>query len=159
MRAYITRFSDISELETWVAHKIPLGLSLDYDRLRGKGPGPNGHIAACVAGFTKEGDPIMMTQAPPSTSARYSLVKTYLTPGDAQKTPYTCFILKATPPRKTDLCIGIRPKLAARFHVSVPRTKACICRWFFTLRRCATCLPCASLKTFSSTLLFLSFSS
>jgi hypothetical protein len=58
MRAYITRFSDISELETWVAHKIPLGLSLDYDRLRGKGPGPNGHIAACV-GFTKEGDPII----------------------------------------------------------------------------------------------------
>jgi hypothetical protein len=58
MRAYITRFSDISELETWVAHKIPLGLSLDYDRLRGKGPGPNGHIAACV-GFTKQGDPII----------------------------------------------------------------------------------------------------
>jgi len=58
MRAYITRLSDVSELETWVAHKIPLGLSVDYDRLRGKGPGPNGHIAACV-GFTTEGDPII----------------------------------------------------------------------------------------------------
>jgi len=58
MRAYITRFSDVSELETWVARKIPLGLSVDYDRLRAKGPGPNGHIVACV-GFTADGDPVI----------------------------------------------------------------------------------------------------
>jgi hypothetical protein len=65
IRAYITRLSDVSELETWIAHKIPVGLSLDYDRLRAKGPGPNGHIVACV-GFTKEGDPILND---PGTSA------------------------------------------------------------------------------------------
>jgi hypothetical protein len=58
IRAYVTRFSDISELETWIARKIPVGLSVDYDRLRAKGPGPNGHIVACV-GFTKDGDPIL----------------------------------------------------------------------------------------------------
>jgi hypothetical protein len=58
MRAYITRLSDVSELETWIAHNIPLGLSVDYDRLRAKGPGPNGHIVACI-GFTNDGDPII----------------------------------------------------------------------------------------------------
>jgi hypothetical protein len=65
IRAYITRLSDVSELETWISHKIPVGLSLDYDRLRAKGPGPNGHIVACV-GFTKQGDPILND---PGTSA------------------------------------------------------------------------------------------
>ena len=58
MRAYVTRLSDVSELEAWIVRGIPVGLSVDYDRLRGKGPGPNGHIVACV-GFTKEGDPVI----------------------------------------------------------------------------------------------------
>jgi hypothetical protein len=58
MRAYVTRFSDVSELEAWIAKGIPVGLSVDYDRLRAKGPGPNGHLVACV-GFTKDGDPVI----------------------------------------------------------------------------------------------------
>jgi hypothetical protein len=58
MRAYVARLSDISELEAWIAQRIPVGLSLDYDRLRAKGPGPNGHLVALV-GFTKQGDPII----------------------------------------------------------------------------------------------------
>jgi hypothetical protein len=58
MRAFVTRLTDVSELEAWIAQGIPVGLSVDYDRLRAKGPGPNGHIVACV-GFTKEGDPII----------------------------------------------------------------------------------------------------
>lgn len=58
MRAYVARLSDISELEAWIAAGIPIGLSVDYDRLRAKGPGPNGHLVACV-GFTKDGDPII----------------------------------------------------------------------------------------------------
>jgi hypothetical protein len=58
MRAYVTRFSDISELEDWIATGLPVGLSVCYDRLRGKGPGPNGHFVVCV-GFTKEGDVII----------------------------------------------------------------------------------------------------
>jgi hypothetical protein len=58
LRAYVTRMSDISELENWIAAGIPAGLSLCYDRLRGKGPGPNGHLVVCV-GFTEEGDPII----------------------------------------------------------------------------------------------------
>ena len=58
MRSCVTRLSDVSELEDWVAKGLPVALSLCYDRLRGKGPGPNGHLVVCV-GFTKDGDVII----------------------------------------------------------------------------------------------------
>ena len=58
MRGCVSRFSDVSELEDWIAAGLPVGLSVDYDRLRGKGPGPNGHLVVCV-GFTPEGDVIL----------------------------------------------------------------------------------------------------
>jgi hypothetical protein len=58
MRACVTRMSDVSELEDWIAKGLPVALSLCYDRLRGKGPGPNGHLVVCI-GFTKEGDVII----------------------------------------------------------------------------------------------------
>src|SRR5262249_49084670 len=58
MRAYVTRLSAVSELEAWIEQDLPLGLSVDYDRLRGKGPGPNGHLVVLV-GFTRGGDPII----------------------------------------------------------------------------------------------------
>ena len=58
IRAYVTRLADVSEIETWIAAGIPIGLSVDYDRLRAKGPGPNGHLVVCV-GFTQTGDVII----------------------------------------------------------------------------------------------------
>jgi hypothetical protein len=58
LRAYVARLSDLSELEDWLACGFPIGLSVCYDRLRGKGPGPNGHLVVCV-GFTSAGDPII----------------------------------------------------------------------------------------------------
>jgi hypothetical protein len=58
LRACVVRLSDVAELEAWVARGIPVGLSVDYDRLRGKGPGPNGHLVVLV-GFTEKGDPIV----------------------------------------------------------------------------------------------------
>jgi hypothetical protein len=58
MKGYVTRMTDISELEDWIAAGLPVGLSVCYDRLRGKGPGPNGHLVVLV-GFTKTGDPII----------------------------------------------------------------------------------------------------
>lgn len=58
LRSYVTRLNDVAELEEWIAAGIPVGLSLDYDRLRGKGPGPNGHLVVLV-GFTEKGDPII----------------------------------------------------------------------------------------------------
>ena len=60
MRAYVTRMTDVSELEDWVERGVPVGLSLCYDRLRGKTPKPggNGHLVVCV-GFTEAGDPVI----------------------------------------------------------------------------------------------------
>jgi len=58
MRAYTTRLSDVSELEGFIARGIPVGLSLCYNRLRGKSREPSGHLVVCV-GFTKDGDAIL----------------------------------------------------------------------------------------------------
>jgi Peptidase_C39 like family len=58
MHAYVTRLSDISELEDWIANGIPVGLSLSYNRLRGRIGEPAGHLVVCV-GFTKDGDVIL----------------------------------------------------------------------------------------------------
>jgi len=58
MRAYVTRMSDVSELEDWVSAGIPVGLSLCYDMLRGRPSRSSGHLVVCV-GFTPEGDPII----------------------------------------------------------------------------------------------------
>jgi hypothetical protein len=59
MRAYIARFSDVSELEDWIAAGIPVVCSVSYRLLKGlEKPEASGHIVVCV-GFTKEGDVIM----------------------------------------------------------------------------------------------------
>ncbi len=58
LRAYTTRLSDVSELEAFIARGIPVGLSVCYNRLRGKGREPSGHLVVCV-GFTKSGDVIV----------------------------------------------------------------------------------------------------
>jgi len=36
MRGYVTRMCDISEIEDWIVNGIPVGLSVSYDRLRGR---------------------------------------------------------------------------------------------------------------------------
>jgi len=58
MRAYTTRLSDVAELEDWIARGIPVGLSVCYNRLRGKSRIPSGHLIVCV-GFTGTGDVIV----------------------------------------------------------------------------------------------------
>ena len=58
MRAYTARLSDVAELEDWIAQGIPVGLSLCYNRLRGKSREPSGHLVVC-AGFTENGDAII----------------------------------------------------------------------------------------------------
>jgi hypothetical protein len=59
MRAYVTRLSDISELEDLVAAGIPPIISVSSYLLRGTEIGPdNGHLIVCV-GFTKDGDVVV----------------------------------------------------------------------------------------------------
>ena len=56
MRAYATRFSDISELEDWIAVGIPVVISARYDLLQdGRKQDLNGHLTVC-RGFTEDGD-------------------------------------------------------------------------------------------------------
>ena len=58
LRAYTARLSDVAELEDWIAQGIPVGLSLCYNRLRGKSREPSGHLVVCV-GFSQNGDAII----------------------------------------------------------------------------------------------------
>ena len=58
MRACAARLSDVAELEDWIARGLPVGLSVCYNRLRGKSREPSGHLVVCV-GFTKTGDVIV----------------------------------------------------------------------------------------------------
>jgi hypothetical protein len=58
MRAYTARLSDVAELEDWIAQGLPVGLSLCYNRLRGKSRAPSGHLIVCV-GFTENGDAVI----------------------------------------------------------------------------------------------------
>jgi hypothetical protein len=58
MCAYTARLSDVAELEDWIARGIPVGLSVCYNRLRGKSREPSGHLIVCV-GFTQTGDVIV----------------------------------------------------------------------------------------------------
>lgn len=56
MRAYVTRFSDISELEDWIAAGIPVIMSARYDLLQdGRPDDYSGHLTVC-RGFTENGD-------------------------------------------------------------------------------------------------------
>lgn len=58
MRGYTARLSDVAELEDWISRGLPVGLSVCYNRLRGKGRTPSGHLVICV-GFTETGDVII----------------------------------------------------------------------------------------------------
>jgi hypothetical protein len=60
MRACVSRFSDVSELEDWIARDLPVALSVANSVLKGVPPreGPDGHVVVCV-GFTSEGDVVV----------------------------------------------------------------------------------------------------
>ncbi len=58
IRAYVTRFTDIAELEDWIAQGLPVGLSVCLNRLRGRDGPPSGHLVVC-AGFAKNGDVVI----------------------------------------------------------------------------------------------------
>lgn len=59
LRAYVTRFADIRQLEDWIATGIPPIVSVSYDLLKGKETANDpGHLLVCV-GFTKEGDLVL----------------------------------------------------------------------------------------------------
>jgi hypothetical protein len=59
MRAYVTRFSDISELEDWIVAGIPVIISAPWHLLSpGRHDTSNGHLTVCI-GFTESGDVVI----------------------------------------------------------------------------------------------------
>lgn len=59
MRAYVTRFNDMKELEDWITNGIPVILSTRWDLLRaGRTDTGSGHLIVCI-GFTKDGDVVI----------------------------------------------------------------------------------------------------
>jgi hypothetical protein len=59
MRAYVTRFSDISELEDWIVAGIPVIISAPWDLLSpGRTDTGSGHLTVCI-GFTENGDVVI----------------------------------------------------------------------------------------------------
>jgi len=55
MRGYVTRLTDVSELEDWIEAGIPVATSVSYNRLKGRGTNGSGHLIVCV-GFNEAGD-------------------------------------------------------------------------------------------------------
>ncbi len=56
VRAYVTRFDDLTEVEEWIAAGFPVVLSVSYELLKGKPQHKgSGHLVVCV-GFTPKGD-------------------------------------------------------------------------------------------------------
>jgi hypothetical protein len=59
LRAYVARFSDLSEVEDWIAAGIPVILSARWDLLApGRKPTGSGHLVVCI-GFTDKGDVVV----------------------------------------------------------------------------------------------------
>jgi hypothetical protein len=55
IRAYVTRFSDVSELEDWIESGVPLAISVSYGYLKGRPEPANGHLVVCI-GFDESGN-------------------------------------------------------------------------------------------------------
>jgi hypothetical protein len=59
MRAYVTRFDDLAEVEDWIAAGLPVILSTRWDWLQpGRPPDTDGHLVVCI-GFTENGDVVI----------------------------------------------------------------------------------------------------
>jgi hypothetical protein len=58
IRAYVTRLSDVSELEDWIEAGIPLAVSVSYGYLKGRAQKANGHLVVCI-GFDESGNIIV----------------------------------------------------------------------------------------------------
>ena len=55
IRAYVTRFTHLSEIEPWLNAGVPVIASVRYGLLKGRSERGNGHLIVCL-GFTQEGD-------------------------------------------------------------------------------------------------------
>lgn len=74
MRAYVTRFNNMSELEEWIVAGIPVIISAPWEMLEpGRPPASGGHLTVCI-GFTKDGDVVIND---PGTNPKKSVRHVY----------------------------------------------------------------------------------
>jgi len=57
IRAYVTRFSDVTELEDWINAGVAVAISVRNGWLKGRPESGNGHLVVCI-GFDERGDVI-----------------------------------------------------------------------------------------------------
>lgn len=57
MRAYVTRFTSVSQIEQWIAKGVPVITALNYSALNGNPNKQTGHLMV-IRGFTKDGEPV-----------------------------------------------------------------------------------------------------
>ena len=69
MRAYVTRLTDLAELEDWIADGLPVALSVCLNRLSGR-KGPPAAIWSCASASPRRATWSSTTRAPAATSAR-----------------------------------------------------------------------------------------
>lgn len=70
MRAFVTRFDDLDELEDWVEAGIPVVISARWNLLQqGRQDTGSGHLVVCI-GFTKDGDAVVNDPATNLKSSR-----------------------------------------------------------------------------------------
>jgi hypothetical protein len=58
IRGYVTRLSDVAELEQWMNAGVPVAVSVRYGHLKGLPQAGNGHLIVCI-GFDEEGNAIV----------------------------------------------------------------------------------------------------
>jgi hypothetical protein len=76
MRAFVTRFADVREIEDWLAAGVPVAVSVSFDLLNGKPQDEgNGHLVV-VVGFTETGD-VVVNDPWPNPKKENSVRKVY----------------------------------------------------------------------------------
>lgn len=100
LRAYVTRFTGVDELEAWIAEGLPVVISVSYELLKGNPRHrDSGHLVICV-GFADNGDVIIND---PGT--RYQTRRTFLRKNlisawaVSRNTVYLVYPEKAVPPK------------------------------------------------------------
>jgi hypothetical protein len=58
MRGFVTRLADVTELEHWIAARVPVVASISYSVLKGQPNRADGHLVV-VVGFAENGDVIL----------------------------------------------------------------------------------------------------
>lgn len=102
MRAYVTRFTELNELEAWISGGFPVACSVSYNRLRGENRGGEGHLIVCV-GFDGKGNIIVNDPGRKAVRQIYGLANFLRAWAESKNTVYLVYSKTAKiPPDRLD---------------------------------------------------------